>query len=49
VLGKFTTSEMQVMEKVLKMVVDAVELSLRQGVEKSMNLYNNRTILETKE
>ncbi len=49
VLGKFTTSEIQVMEKVLKMVVDAVELSLRQGVEKSMNLYNNRTILETKE
>jgi PTH1 family peptidyl-tRNA hydrolase len=49
VLGKFTTSEMQVMEKVLKMVVDAVELSLRQGVEKSMNLYNNRTIVETKE
>ena len=44
VLGKFSPSETQVMEKVLKLVVEAVELSLKQGVEKSMSLYNSRSI-----
>ncbi|EAW38681.1 aminoacyl-tRNA hydrolase [Lyngbya sp. PCC 8106] len=46
VLGKFSPSETQAMDKVLKLVVEAVELSLKQGVEKSMSLYNSRSIAE---
>ena len=47
VLGKFSLDESQLLEKVLKLVREAVELSLHQGVEKSMSLYNNRTIAAT--
>lgn len=44
VLGKFSPQETQLISEVLQLVVDAVELSLRQGVQKAMSLYNNRTI-----
>ncbi|WP_341737411.1 MAG: aminoacyl-tRNA hydrolase [Microcoleus sp.] len=44
VLGKFSSEETQLLENVLKLVREAVELSLHQGVEKSMSLYNSRTI-----
>ena len=44
VLGKFSLEETQLLENVLKLVREAVELSLHQGVEKSMSLYNSRTI-----
>ncbi len=47
VLGKFSSEESQLVEKMLKLVVEAIELSLQQGVEKGMSLYNNRTIVET--
>ena len=47
VLGNFSSEESQLVEKVLKLVVEAVELSLHQGVEKAMSLYNSRTIAET--
>ncbi len=47
VLGKFSSDESQLLEKVLKLVREAVELSLHQGVEKSMSLYNSRTIAVT--
>jgi PTH1 family peptidyl-tRNA hydrolase len=47
VLGKFSSEESQLVEKMLKLVVEAIELSLQQGIEKSMSLYNNRTIVET--
>ena len=47
VLGKFSSEESQLVEKMLKLVVEAIELSLQQGIEKSMSLYNNRTIIET--
>ena len=47
VLGKFSSDETQLLEKVLKLVREAVELSLHQGVEKSMSLYNSRTIAVT--
>ena len=47
VLGKFSSDESQLLEKVLKLVREAVELSLHQGVEKSMSLYNSRTIAAT--
>ncbi|MEA5498190.1 aminoacyl-tRNA hydrolase [Limnoraphis robusta] len=46
VLGKFSPSETLVMDKVLKLVLEAVELSLKQGVEKAMSLYNSRSIDE---
>ena len=47
VLGKFSAEESQLMDKVLKLVVEAVELSQKQGVEKAMSLYNSRTVAET--
>ncbi len=45
VLGKFSASEMQVMDEVLKLVGEAIELSLRQGIEKAMSLYNSRNVI----
>ncbi len=44
VLGKFSPQETLLMSEVLKVVVDAVELSLKQGVEKAMSLYNSHTV-----
>jgi PTH1 family peptidyl-tRNA hydrolase len=44
VLGKFSAQEDQVMAEVLRTVVEAVELSLKQGIEKAMSLFNNRVI-----
>ncbi len=43
VLGKFTATENQLMSEVLKFVVDCTELSIKQGVEKAMNLCNSFT------
>ena len=48
VLGRFSSTETQMISEVLQLVVEAVEGSLKQGVEKAMNCYNNRTILSTK-
>ncbi|MGK7921503.1 MAG: aminoacyl-tRNA hydrolase [Trichodesmium sp.] len=45
VLGKFSSTENKLMTQVLELVVDAVELSLKQGIEKAMSLYNSRTII----
>jgi PTH1 family peptidyl-tRNA hydrolase len=44
VLGRFSASENQLMSLVLQFVVECVELSLKQGVEKAMNRCNSRTI-----
>lgn len=44
VLGRFSASENQVISEVLQLVSDAVRISLKEGVEKSMSLYNNRVI-----
>ncbi|MGB3536404.1 MAG: aminoacyl-tRNA hydrolase [Microcoleaceae cyanobacterium] len=41
VLGKFSPDETQVMEKVLKLMVEAVESCLKQGIDKTMSLYNS--------
>ena len=49
VLGKFSSPEMQVMEQVLKWAGEAIDLSLHQGVEKAMSLYNNRSIVDNPE
>jgi PTH1 family peptidyl-tRNA hydrolase len=44
VLGRFTLTELPLIQEVLNLAVDAVELSLKQGIEKAMNLYNNRVV-----
>lgn len=45
VLGQFNSRETSVVAEVLQLVVDCVELALKQGVEQAMNRYNNRNIL----
>ena len=44
VLGKFSPTEKPIISEMLQLVADAVELSIKQGVEKSMSLYNGRQI-----
>jgi peptidyl-tRNA hydrolase, PTH1 family len=44
VLGRFSVSETQMMSLVLQFVVECIELSLKQGVEKAMNRCNSRII-----
>jgi peptidyl-tRNA hydrolase, PTH1 family len=44
VLGKFSASETQLISLILEFVVECVELSLKQGVEKAMNRCNSRNI-----
>lgn len=46
VLGKFSPTEATVMAEIVQIAADAVELSLKQGVEKAMSLYNNRSLPE---
>ncbi|MGK7874120.1 MAG: aminoacyl-tRNA hydrolase [Xenococcaceae cyanobacterium] len=48
VLGRFSSNEAKVMPEVLQLVVEAVELSLKEGVEKAMSLYNGRTVGEVR-
>ena len=40
VLGKFSPSESKIVEEVLYASVKAIELSLKEGIEKSMSRYN---------
>lgn len=44
VLGRFSPAETPVVADVIQLAVQAVETSLRQGVEKAMSLYNNRSV-----
>jgi peptidyl-tRNA hydrolase, PTH1 family len=44
VLGKFAPQELRILPEVLDMAADAVELALKQGTEKSMSLYNGRSV-----
>ncbi len=44
VLGSFAPSDKCAIDEVLDLAVSAIELSLKQGVEKAMSLYNNRNI-----
>ncbi|MGM3305151.1 aminoacyl-tRNA hydrolase [Anabaena sp. WFMT] len=43
VLGRFSAAENKLMSLVLEFVVECVELSFKQGVEKAMNRCNSRT------
>ncbi len=47
VLGKFSPAETELMSEVLKLTVNAVEMSLKDGVEKAMSLYNSRSVSPT--
>lgn len=42
VLGSFSPSEKTLIQEVNQYAVGAIEVSLRDGVEKAMNLFNNR-------
>ncbi|NJM96732.1 MAG: aminoacyl-tRNA hydrolase [Phormidesmis sp. RL_2_1] len=42
VLGRFAPEDRKIINAVIPMAVDAVDLSLRKGIERSMNLYNGR-------
>lgn len=44
VLGTFAPTEKPLIDEVLDLTVSAIELSLKQGVEKAMSLYNNRNV-----
>ncbi|MEN9518136.1 MAG: hypothetical protein RLZZ381_724 [Cyanobacteriota bacterium] len=44
VLGKFAPEEAKAIEEILYISVKAVELSLKQGIEQSMNRYNGLSI-----
>ncbi len=44
VLGKFAPSEYKVVEEVLYVSVKAIELSLKEGIEQSMNRYNGFSV-----
>lgn len=45
VLGRFSSAQAPLVAEVLQMALEAVELSLKQGVQQAMNRYNNRNIL----
>lgn len=47
VLGRFGAGENQLVSEVLQLVVESVELSLKQGVQKAMSIYNNRKVEAT--
>jgi peptidyl-tRNA hydrolase, PTH1 family len=47
VLGRFAPQEQRLLGEVLDLAADAVELALKQGVEKSMSLYNGRSVSST--
>ncbi|MBD2311970.1 aminoacyl-tRNA hydrolase [Desertifilum sp. FACHB-1129] len=46
VLGKFSPEEQKLMPEVIQGAIAATEVSLKQGVEKAMSLYNGRNVAE---
>lgn len=45
VLGEFEKEEMEVLEKILDVAVEAVECILKEGIEEAMNKYNSLNLL----
>ncbi len=45
VLGKFAPEEKKVIQEILDISVNAVEKSLKEGVEKAMNIYNSKKLI----
>jgi len=44
VLGRFAPEDRKIVNAVIPIAVDAIDFSLRKGVERSMNLYNGREV-----
>lgn len=44
VLGKFSPTEAKTIAEVLQLAVDGVEFSLKEGIEKTMSIYNSRSV-----
>lgn len=44
VLGKFTPQEQPVIQEVTALCIDAIEKAIKDGVEKSMSLYNAKSV-----
>lgn len=44
VLGKFSPQEQKVMRNILELAADATEYAIKNGVEKSMNRYNQKSV-----
>lgn len=44
VLGKFAPQEAAVMTDAVQLAADAIEYSLKHGIEKAMSLFNNRSV-----
>jgi peptidyl-tRNA hydrolase, PTH1 family len=44
VLGRFSAGEQTYLSEIIQLAVEAIEFSLQQGVEKSMSLYNPRSV-----
>ena len=49
VLGRFSSAENKIVSEVLQLVLEAVELAVKQGIEKAMNRYNNSSISVTQD
>lgn len=49
VLGKFVPTETKVVTEVLELAIKAVNLSLKEGVEKAMSLYNSCSVATASE
>ncbi|OLP17571.1 aminoacyl-tRNA hydrolase [Leptolyngbya sp. 'hensonii'] len=44
VLGQFSVAESKLLPEILRLVEEVLEMSLKQGIEKAMSLYNNRSL-----
>ncbi len=44
VLSKFLSDEIEIVNRILKAAVDAIEVVLTEGVENAMNRFNGRTV-----
>lgn len=49
VLGKFSQTEKKALAKLMKLTEEAITLSLKEGVEKAMSLYNQKSITVDKD
>lgn len=49
VLGKFSTSEKQLLQELMSLSQETVTMSLKEGVEKAMSLYNQKSVAVNQE
>jgi len=49
VLGSFSSAERRTIDEILDLVLDAMDLGVRQGMAKSMSLYNGRSLTPSSE